>query len=679
MPNRLAKETSPYLQQHANNPVDWYPWGEEALTKAKGEDKPILVSIGYSACHWCHVMEKESFEDHETAQLMNGNFVSIKVDREERPDLDAIYMDAVQAITGQGGWPMTVFLTPEGKPFYGGTYFPPEDRGEIPSFKRVLTAVADAYKQKRQEVEKSALSISEALNHKIPPAESFEMTFATLENAFLQFTYSYDRTNGGFGGAPKFPQPSILELLLWLSTHPGLNYGLRMVEHTLTKMARGGIYDHVGGGFHRYSVDSHWLVPHFEKMLYDNAQLSLVYLHAYQATQKPLFKKVVEETLDYVISQMRHLQGGFFSTQDADSEGEEGKYYIWSKQEIEELLGKEKGRVFCEFFNVSEEGNFDGKNILNISSEPEGVAQTLEMSIEELNKIVDEGKKKVFDTREKRVSPARDDKVMASWNGLMMRSFSEATRVLKRDDYKAVAEANAKFVSENMIANGRLMHTWKDGVSKANGLLEDYAFLADGFLSLYQTTFDPKWFESAYSLTETILNRFQDPQNGGFYDTPSDHEQLIARPKNTFDYSIPSAGSIATKMLLLLYGYTGESRFREASEKALKSIARVIDQQPTSVSSWLTALGAYLSPPVEVALVGESNSESLGKMLSIVFEPYRPNLIVALQVSQDGSEKITLLKGKAPVNNQTTAYICRRSVCERPTIDPAVLAEQLNS
>lgn len=667
-PNRLAKETSPYLLQHAHNPVDWYPWGEEAFAKAKREDKPILLSIGYSACHWCHVMEKESFEDEETAKVMNDNFVNIKVDREERPDLDAIYMEAVQALTGSGGWPTTLFLTPEGKPFFGGTYFPPDEGHGLPSFKRVLVAVSEAYSIRKQEVVKDAEQLHKRLNEKTV-LEKAELNALPIEVAFLQLDSSFDKINGGFGRAPKFPQPTALELLIRIGRKQGFAHANKIVELTLAKMARGGIYDHLAGGFHRYSVDSRWLVPHFEKMLYDNALLSRVYLHQYQISKNPLYRKVVEETIDYVLREMEAQNGGFYSTQDADSEGEEGRFYIWTKKEIERVLGSD-AETFCRYYGISDEGNFEGKNILNISKVPSEVASSLKVSEEELENIVAECRKKMLAEREKRVKPERDDKVLASWNGLMLASISEAARVLGREDYLKAAVDCANFILSSMYKDGRLMHVWKDGIAKINGYLEDYAFFTDGLIELYQSTFNPKYLEEAQKIATAIIEHFDD-KDGGYFDTSDDHEQLIIRPKSLFDSSVPSGGSVAVQVLLKLSAYTGDKRFAQSAEKALKSVSAQLENYPTGLTNWLIGLDYRLNPPKEVAISGDIEAETTKKMLRIISETYRPDVVVALQpAGKDYSEEIPLLKDRLQLKRETTAYVCKNFTCELPTTDP---------
>ncbi|HSE98922.1 MAG TPA: thioredoxin domain-containing protein, partial [Blastocatellia bacterium] len=510
--NRLSNETSPYLLQHAHNPVAWYPWGKEALDLSRAEDKPILLSIGYSACHWCHVMEHESFENEEIARLMNENFICIKVDREERPDLDAIYMNAVQMMTGHGGWPMTVFLTPELKPFYGGTYFPPEDRHGLPAFPRVLLAIADSYKNRKDDLMASADQITTELKRMNRFHSTNEMlTTEVLNQAFAGLAGNFDRNDGGFGRAPKFPPSMTLMFLLRHHSRTRSEESLHMVEHTLDKMAHGGMYDHLGGGFARYSVDARWLVPHFEKMLYDNALLARIYLYAYQATRKPLYRQVAEEILEYVIRDMTDRSGGFYSSEDADSEGEEGKFYTWTKNEVRAVLDDEEADLFCRFFDITEEGNFEhSKSILNIPVPFEEFAAKNEVSEDQLRKIIASGKKKLFYHREERVRPGRDD-------------------------YREVAIRNAEFLLENMMTDGRLLRTYKEGTAKLNAYLEDYAFLTEGLIALYEATFELKYFERALNLADTMIQQFWDQSESGFFFTSSDHEELITRTKDYFD------------------------------------------------------------------------------------------------------------------------------------------------
>ncbi|HET8840483.1 MAG TPA: thioredoxin domain-containing protein, partial [Ktedonobacteraceae bacterium] len=566
--NRLISETSPYLLQHAHNPVNWYPWGEEALQKAQEESKPILLSVGYSACHWCHVMERESFEDEEIAAIMNKYFVSIKVDREERPDIDGIYMQAVQALTRQGGWPMTVFLMPDGRPFYGGTYFPPRDRQygrqTLPGFQRLLLTMADFYTNKRADVEEQAEALANYLRqNSSAPLQSLKVE-SDLENVQLdvlagaghELADDFDTANGGFGNSPKFPNTMDLEFLLRLHLHRqrGELAGesspneLEIVEKTLIKMAQGGIYDQLGGGFHRYSVDAQWLVPHFEKMLYDNALLSRLYLHAYLITGEPSYMRVTTSTLDYVIREMTSSEGGFFSTQDADSEGEEGKYFLWTPAEVAKILAPEDARLFMLYYDVSESGNFEGKNILHVTKPASAIAAEANVDEKQLEDALKRGRTALFSARETRVKPGRDEKILTSWNGLMLRSFAEAARYLKSDEYLTVARRNAEFLLHELYRNGRLLRTYKDGHAHLNGYLEDYMFLADGLLALYEADFDLRWFKEARRLVDEAITLFADDTNGGFFDTGNDHEMLISRPKDIMDNATPAGNSVAAEV-----------------------------------------------------------------------------------------------------------------------------------
>jgi uncharacterized protein YyaL (SSP411 family) len=615
MPNRLADETSPYLLQHADNPVDWYPWGEEALAKAKTEDKPIFLSIGYSACHWCHVMAHESFEDAQVAAILNEHFISIKVDREERPDLDRIYMNAVQAMTGSGGWPMSVFLTPEGQPFYGGTYFPPTPRYGMPSFTQMLTAVADGWQNRRQELVESGQRLVVALEQQsaiggsvrdLRPTEDLKP--ATVESAFQSLLKRFDRVHGGWGDAPKFPQPMALEFLLRYHHVTGAPQALRMVSQTLEAMARGGMYDQLGGGFHRYSVDDHWLVPHFEKMLYDNAQLARVYLHAWQVTVEPFYRTITEEILDYVVREMTDPVGGFYSTQDADSEGEEGKFFVWMLDEIRDLLSAEAD-AFIAAYGVTERGNFEGRNILELVGD-----------MDQLGDLA-EARRRLFEAREQRVHPGRDEKVLTSWSGLMLAAFAEAARALDRDDYRQVAERNADFLLRELCnAEGRLQHTWKAGVApkskNGNGYLEDYTHLIEGLLELYQTTFDPRWYQAARELAEVMIEHFSAP-DGGFFDTSDDHERLITRPRELQDSAVPSGNAMAALVLLRLAGLAVEPRYIELAHRSLSQVQPLLAKYPLGFAQWLIALDYALSHPREVAIVGAPEASDTRALLDV--------------------------------------------------------------
>ena len=591
MPNRLINETSPYLLQHAHNPVDWYPWGPEALERARSEDMPILLSIGYSACHWCHVMERESFENEDIAALMNENFVSIKVDREERPDLDSIYMTAVQAMTGQGGWPMTVFLTPDGRPFYGGTYFPPEERGGLPGFPRVVQALARAYRENRGEVVQATQRLVGHIRQVSAGVRSREpLTADILHQAYGGIAGSFDDRHGGTGLQPKFPQPMVYEFLLRYHLRFESPDALDMVDLTLEKMARGGIYDQLGGGFHRYSTDTYWLVPHFEKMLYDNALLARLYLHAFQTTRKPLYRRVVEETLDYVTREMTHPSGGFYSAQDADSEGVEGKFFVWRPEEITDILGKEAAEVVNRVYGVTRTGNFEGHSILHVAEPPEKAAGELGMAQPELDALLQASRAALLRARESRVRPARDDKVLTSWNGLMLGAFAEAGAVLDRPDYVSYANQNAKFLLNHLRKGDRLLRTYRDPRAGLNGYLEDYAFLVDGLITLHEATFDQDWLREAVALGYGMVDLFWDEGEGLWYDTGRDHEALIVRPRDVSDNATPSGASMATDVLLRLSVITGDSELRRRAAESLRSVRELMSRVPAGAGHWLGAL-----------------------------------------------------------------------------------------
>src|SRR5215212_2891907 len=679
MPNRLIDETSPYLLQHAHNPVDWYAWGEEALGRARAEDRPILLSIGYSACHWCHVMERESFENPDIAGLMNDLFVNIKVDREERPDLDGIYMQAVQALTGHGGWPMTVFLTPDGAPFYGGTYFPPEDRGGMPGFPRVLAGVADAYRARRGDVDRNAEQLSQMLQRKIVPSQQGPLTPGLLDRALQGVLGNIDWAEGGFGGAPKFPQPMGLELLLRGYVRTGDRQALDAVTLTLDKMAAGGIYDQLGGGFHRYAVDRIWLVPHFEKMLYDNAQLARVYLQAYQVTGNPRYRQVVEETLEYVRREMTHPEGGFYSTQDADSEGEEGKFFVWTVDEVDRLLGPEDGALFRAYFDVAPGGNFEHKSILHVAEPLERVAERLGVTPELLSAAVERGRPILHAAREERVHPGRDEKVLTAWNGMMLRAFAEAGAALERDDWVDVAVRNADFVLREIWQDGRLLRTWKDGRAKLNGYLEDYANEADGLVALYEATFDPRWLDAARAIADVILDRFSDAESGGFYDTASDHEQLVTRPKDVFDNATPAGNSVAADVLTRLALLTGDERYRLGAESVLTVLGIIASEHPTSFGRLLCALDFVVGHPREIAIIGPADSDETRALRRAVFGRFLPNRVVAGASGPVDGESIPLLQDRPLRDGRPTAYVCEGYVCQAPVTSPEALAAQLDA
>jgi uncharacterized protein len=666
--NRLANETSPYLLQHAHNPVDWFPWGDEAFQKANAENKPILLSIGYSACHWCHVMEHESFEDEKIAALMNDLFVSIKVDREERPDLDEIYMNAVQMLTGRGGWPMTVFLTPERKPFYGGTYFPPEDRQGMPGFPRVLMGVAQAYREKPQDVEKSVGQILSALERMSQSQESkVAFSLEAIAESAEQISRAYDSDHGGLGRAPKFPNAGVYELFLRHYDQSKNQRFLEMVTHTLTKMAQGGIYDHLGGGFHRYSVDEKWLVPHFEKMLYDNAQLVRIYAQLYCVTRDELFKNVTEETLDYLLREMLHSEGGFYSTQDADSEGEEGKFFIWSPQEVNQILGEEAGEIFSRIYDVSDFGNFEGRNILHPILTLEQASKLFKKDPKAIAVLISDSKKKLFQEREKRIKPFRDEKIITSWNGLMLSGLAEAIKISPRQSYLDTANRTLQFFFSKMFRGGHLLHTYKDGTAKLLGYLDDYAFMAVGLLDLYEATFDRAQLALAIELADTMVSEFWDEKGGAFFYTGKSHEQLISRAKPVFDASIPSGNSMATHLLLRLYYLTGREVYLQRAETVLRSYYDAMLSQPFGFAHMLCALDLYLRKPKEIVVIGNRKDANIAELINRIHSIYLPNKTLQLAGPDESLEKISpLLRGKTQLDGKPTVYICQNFTCSAP-------------
>ncbi|HXC72686.1 MAG TPA: thioredoxin domain-containing protein [Pyrinomonadaceae bacterium] len=674
MPNHLVHETSPYLLQHAYNPVEWYPWGEEAFEKARAENKPVLLSIGYSACHWCHVMAHESFEDEAIAQLMNENFVNIKVDREERPDLDQIYMNAVQMMTHHGGWPMTVFLTPDGVPFYGGTYFPPQDRYNMPGFPRVLIGVAEAYRDRQDDIRETGTSLVNELRRLSETSTSDQpIERELLDAAYAGIIRNYDSVNGGFGGAPKFPPAMTLEFLLRTTARTGNQEALDIVSHTCKKMANGGIYDQIGGGFHRYSTDSKWLVPHFEKMLYDNALLSRLYLHYYQVSQDPLAKETVEGILDYVLREMTDPAGGFYSTQDADSEGHEGKFFVWDIDEIRNVLGERDAALFCGYYNITESGNFEGKNIPNVTYSVEDIAKEHGVSVSELQESLKESRRKLFELRETRIKPGRDEKVLTAWNGLMMASFAEAGVILNRPDYTAAARRNAEFVIFNLRKDGALLRTWKDGVAKFNAYLEDYAFLIEGLTTLFETTGEFRWLTKALAFSVVMIKEFWDEDAGGFFFTGTSHENLIVRSKDFFDNATPSGNSVAALVLLKLALLSGNEKYRDIATATLGAIADQARRYPSGFGYALSAADFLLSTPKEIAIVGNDPFD-IQPLLREVWRRYLPNKVVAASF---GVDVIPLLENRPLVNDLPTAYVCVHYACQNPVTDPFELGAQL--
>jgi len=665
--NRLTNQNSPYLRQHANNPVAWYPWSEEALQLSLDQNKPILLSIGYAACHWCHVMAHESFEDPDTAAIMNTNFVNIKVDREERPDLDSIYMQAVVSITGQGGWPLTVFLTPDCEPFYGGTYFPPAPRYGMPSFKQVLAAVNDAWFNRRDEIIRTASELTNRISQSyIFQGQEIDIKPELLITATSSLAGVFDPHEGGFGGAPKFPPSMTIEFLLREHLRTGNQHALIMAELTLTKMAYGGIYDQIGGGFARYSTDNQWLVPHFEKMLYDNAQLGRVYLHAWQVTRNPLYKRISEETLDFVMCEMTDEEGGFYSSQDADSQGIEGKFYVWKPEEVKAVLDN-SAQLVMEYYNIIEQGNWEGVNILHVIQDPESFALSKNITLNELNDLISQAKKRLYIARGERIRPGLDDKVLTAWNGLMLATFAEAGRVLQRKDYVNVAIRNAQFLYQNLRSdNGRLYRTWITGSqAKYNAYLEDYVYLSEGLLTLYQTTFDPLWFSWAEELVEHILEHFSDDIGGGFFDTSDDHEKLIHRPKDLQDNVTPSGNALGAHILLKLALFTGKSKYWELATSSISSMVDAMRKHPNAFAQWLSSASFMLSDPREVAIIGNVEDTHTQALLSVLDTTYRPNLVVAAG-DEDNGEIVPLLADRPRIGAKSTTYVCKQFVCQQP-------------
>jgi uncharacterized protein YyaL (SSP411 family) len=654
MPNRLASSTSPYLLQHQDNPVDWHEWGEEAFAEAAASGRPILLSVGYSACHWCHVMAHESFEDPETAAYMNEHFVNVKVDREERPDVDSIYMEAVQAMTGRGGWPMTVWLTPEGEPFYAGTYFPNEERYGMPSFRQVLAGITDAWEHRNEELVAQASRLTEAVSNTIPVAaeppgeEALQLAYRSLRNEF-------DQIHGGFGGAPKFPQQPVLEFLLRIQGEEWASEAADMLRTTLSAMADGGIHDQLGGGFARYSVDSHWLVPHFEKMLYDNAQLARLYLWAGIELGEPRFLEVARGTLDYLLTDLRHPDGGFFSAEDADSEGVEGKFYVWDRDELDDVLGEDAATA-ADFFDVTEEGNFEGSNILH---RPTGAPWS-----DDIESI----RARLLERRSGRVRPGLDDKVVAAWNGLALKAFAEAGAALGDERYLDAARDAAGFIADHLIVDGTLMRSWREGRTSVPGFLDDYAAVALGMFSLFAATGEYRWYEIGRDLTLAINDRFADP-DGGYFDTAVDAEGLIKRPKSQSDNPSPSGASMAAEAELTLAGYTGRDDLRRSAMNALNSAGLLMERFPSMVGHHLSVLFSA-GRMRELAVVGPSWAE-----LAVPYwERFRPEVVLA--PSPSGDESIPLFEDRTATGS-TLAYLCEQQLCNLPTDDVGVLGAQL--
>jgi uncharacterized protein len=666
MANRLAAETSPYLLQHADNPVDWYPWGTEALARSRDLDRPILLSIGYSSCHWCHVMERESFEDEATAAYMNEHFVCIKVDREERPDVDAIYMEAVQSMTGHGGWPLTAFLDTEAVPFYCGTYFPPEPRQGMPSFPMVMEAVVESWQSQRERLREATARIREqlgAVGRIEPSAETPDSS--VLESAGRKLEMSADQVNGGFGGAPKFPPASSLEFLLARGES-------EIVTRTLDAMACGGIHDQVGGGFARYAVDAVWLVPHFEKMLYDNALLARAYLHGYQALGHERWREVCERTLDWMLAEMRGPEGGFYSALDADSEGEEGRFYVWSEDEVREVLTAAgldgDADELIAWWGIIPAGNFEGRNILHVPAGAEAAPPA----------ALPAAREALYAVRAKRVWPGLDDKRICSWNALAIAALADAGAVLGRADYLDAARAGAEFVlSELHGADGDLRRTWKDGEAPIGAYLEDHAYLCDALTVLYEATFEQRWFDAARATADAMIERFADPQRGGFFTTVAEADDLIARRKDVDDHPIPSGNSAASYALLRLAALTGDHAYEEHAVSVFRLFHRVAEQHPAAVAHLLRALDFHLSPTREVALVAAAGADGLGELADVVRATLRPHLVLA--GGAEGTASPELMRERTAVQGRAAAYVCEHFTCRRPVTEPAELAAALDA
>ncbi len=676
MANRLAHETSPYLRQHAHNPVDWYPWGDEAFGRARSEDRPILLSVGYSSCHWCHVMERESFEDPATAALMNELFVNVKVDREERPDVDQVYMKAVQAMTGGGGWPMTVFLTPELVPFYGGTYFPPEPRHGLPSFAQVLRASAGAYADRRGAVVEAGKRLVDALSQASAAGSGGAADPGVLDSTYRALASRYDPTHGGFGAAPKFPQPVTLELLLRHHLRTGDHAALEMVVHTLRRMAAGGMRDHLGGGFHRYSVDERWLVPHFEKMLYDNALLARCYLDAYRVTGSDDLRAVAIDTLDYLLADMRSPEGGFYSARDADSEGEEGTFYLWSPAEVEALLEPAEARLFQRLYDVSPGGNFEGRSILHLPHGTEAVSAAEGIPTGELERRMAAARAILLEARARREPPFRDEKILVSWNGMAIRAFAEAGAALGRWDYVDAATAAAEFLWSELRPRGRLLHTYKDGEAKIPAFLDDHGALGNALLSLHGATLDARWLDAVRWLCDEVLERFWDDAEGTVFDTAADAEELFLRPRDPMDNATPSGPSLAAELLIRAGHAFDEDRYREGARRIVDHEAQVLARYGPAFGRMLSTLDRLLAAPVEIVIAGSPDEAATRALVEAAHEDFLPGGVIAGRREESG-DGIPLLAGRGPVEGRPAAYVCHGYACRLPVTDPAEIRGEL--
>ena len=700
--NHLIHESSPYLLMHAHNPVDWYPWGQQAFDLAKRENKPIFLSVGYSTCHWCHVMERESFTSSEIARIMNGNFVNIKVDREERPDVDKVYMTFVQATTGSGGWPMSVFLTPDLKPFFGGTYWPTVDRYGRPGFSTVLERVAEAWKKDNARIEQSAADVVEQLEKSVnaPSAEMPNVTGATLSNAYQEIKSGYDPANGGFGGAPKFPRPVVFNFLLRYHARTGEKPALQMTLNTLHAMASGGIHDHLGGGFHRYSVDARWHVPHFEKMLYDQAQLAISYLEAYQITHDPFYAGIARDILDYVLRDMRSAQGGFFSAEDADSQLEkgrpehgEGAFYLWTAGEIEQVVGTDAAKIFDYVYDVEPRGNvapqndpqgeFTEKNILQVTHSIEETAKHFGKPPEEVRATLADARSKLLAARNPRPRPPLDDKVLTSWNGLMISAFARAGQVLGEPAYVEAAQGAADFIKSKLYnaATGVLMRRYRDGDVGINGFLDDYTGLIQGLLDLYEASFRVQDLAWAIRLQEMQDRQFWDDQGGGYFQTPPDDKSILVRMRDAYDGAEPSANSVAAMNLLRLAEMANRPAWREKADQVFAAFSRQIEHAPETLPQMICAVDFALSKPQQIVIAGDRTSQDTQALLEVVNQRYLPNKILLLVDGADGKQLagwLPFIEGMRPIDGRATAYVCENYTCKLPTSDPEQMARLLD-
>jgi uncharacterized protein YyaL (SSP411 family) len=669
--NRLSKENSPYLLQHSDNPVDWYPWGGEAFEEAVKEDKPVFLSIGYSTCHWCHVMEKESFEDEDIARMMNEVFISIKVDREERPDIDGIYMSVCQMLTGSGGWPLTIIMTPDKKPFFAGTYFPKESRFNKPGMKEIITRIKDIWLNRREEINQSSSEIVKALNQVLLP-DPVKIDKDIFEKAFIEFGRRFDPEYGGFGNAPKFPSPHNLNFLMRYYKSSRNNEALQMVGKTLDRMRNGGIYDHIGFGFHRYSTDREWLVPHYEKMLYDQALLTISYLELYQLTKKEIYKKTVEEILEYILRDMTSPRGGFYSAEDADSEGAEGKFYLWSKAELHTILGEDADFV-SEIFNLEDRGNLPGEtsvdNILYLNKPLQEIAEEKNIDENVLMGKVEKAVRKLYSVREKRIHPYKDDKILTDWNGLMISAFAKAAQILNNERYRDTAIKAADFILKELRdKDNRLLHCYRNGKAGVIASLDDYAFLIAAFIDLYETTFDIRWLKTTVELNEDLLKYFPDTEHGGFFFTPDYGEELITRQKEIYDGAIPSGNSVTILNLLKLGRITGDSKLDEAAYKTANFFSSQLSEMPSAFSQALIGLDFGFGQSLEIVIVGKKDDKSTRDFIEYFRKEFLPNKIVLLKEPHDEEMKniAPFTQQMSQTNNKTTVYVCRHYSCERP-------------